>query len=110
MHTHKAELVKMESAITGFLPVVMSKEYDLTIGTFSNTGKFDAESLAISERSPVDLKQVETSHRVAKLYSENGCRDSESEAASWRHSPALQVPISSDRHRIGRITDPRSWL
>jgi hypothetical protein len=67
MRSHKAGTVKMESAITGFLSAVMGKEYDLTIGMFSSTGKFDAETLANLERSFVDLKLVEMPPDMAKL-------------------------------------------
>jgi ABC-type nitrate/sulfonate/bicarbonate transport system substrate-binding protein len=70
MHTHKDDTVKIESDVTGFPPVVMAKEYDLTISMFSETCRFDAESLANLERSFTDLKLVETPPDMAKLYTE----------------------------------------
>ncbi len=70
MRKHKAETVKIESAVTGYSPNVMAKEYDLTIGMFSKDCKFDAQSLANLERSFVDLKLVATPPDMSKLYTE----------------------------------------
>ncbi len=39
MRSHKQETVTMQSAIVGFPPSVMAKEYDLTIGMFSSDCK-----------------------------------------------------------------------
>jgi NitT/TauT family transport system substrate-binding protein len=70
IRTHKAETVKIESAITGFSESVMSKEYDLTNGMFSRDCKFDAESLATLKRSFLELKILSTPPDMSKLYSE----------------------------------------
>jgi NitT/TauT family transport system substrate-binding protein len=70
MRANKAETVRIESAVTGFSPEVMSKEYDTTIGMFSNDCRFDAESLANLKRSFVDLKLVAPTIDMAKLYTE----------------------------------------
>jgi NitT/TauT family transport system substrate-binding protein len=70
MSKNKAETIKIESAITGYPPSVMAKEYDLTIGMFSADCKFDAQSLANLKRSFVDLKLVETPPDMTKLYTE----------------------------------------
>jgi NitT/TauT family transport system substrate-binding protein len=70
MRTHKDETVKIESAVTGFSPEVQAKEYDLNIGGFSNTGKFDKESLTNLSRSFVDLKLLDTPPDMSKLYTE----------------------------------------
>lgn len=70
MRTHKDETVAIESAVTGFPPAVQAKEYDLTIGSFSKTGKFDAESLANLEQSFTDLKLVDGPVDMTKLYTE----------------------------------------
>ena len=70
MRSHKEETVRIESAITGFPPSVMSREYDLTVGMFSNNCKFDAESLATLKRSFVDLKLLKDAPDMSKLYSE----------------------------------------
>jgi ABC-type nitrate/sulfonate/bicarbonate transport system substrate-binding protein len=70
MRKNKAETVKIESAVTGFSPEVMSQEYDLTIRMFSNDCKFDAESIANLKRSFIDLKLVDKSIDMSKLYTE----------------------------------------
>ncbi len=70
MRSHKEETVRIESAITGFPPSVMSREYDLTVGMFSSNCKFDAESLATLKRSFVDLKLLKDEPDMSKLYSE----------------------------------------
>ncbi len=70
MRAHKAETVDIESGVTGFPSAVQAKEYDLTIGSFSKTGKFDADSLANLERSFTDLNLVTTLPDIAKLYTE----------------------------------------
>ena len=42
MRAHKAETVKIESALNHFSESVMSREYDLTIGMFTKDCRFDA--------------------------------------------------------------------
>ena len=58
------------SDVTGFPPAVESKEYDLTIGGFSTTGRFDAESLENLKQSFTDLKLVDAPPDMSKLYTE----------------------------------------
>jgi NitT/TauT family transport system substrate-binding protein len=70
MRSHKEETVRIESAITGFPPSVMSREYDLTVGMFSSNCKFDAESLATLKRSFMDLNLLKDEPDMSKLYSE----------------------------------------
>ena len=70
MRKNKAETVKIESGFTGYSSSAMSKEYDLTIGMFSEDCKFDAQSLANLKRSFVDLKLVDTSPDMTQLYTE----------------------------------------
>ena len=70
MRAHKAETVKIESAITHFDEQVMSREYDLVIGMFTKDCRFDAESLAALKSSFADLKLVEGDPDMAKLYTE----------------------------------------
>jgi len=70
MRAHKNQTVKIESAVTGFSPEVQAKEYDINIGGFSTTGKFDAQSLANLKRSFVDLKLLSTPPDMSKLYTE----------------------------------------
>lgn len=68
IRTHKAETVKIESAITGFPESVMSKDYDLTVGMFTKDCKFDAESLETLKNSFVELKILPTTPDMSKLY------------------------------------------
>jgi NitT/TauT family transport system substrate-binding protein len=70
MRAHKDETVKIESAVTGYTPTAMSREYDQTIGMFGRDCKFDAESLANLERSFVELKLVDTPPDMSTLYTE----------------------------------------
>jgi NitT/TauT family transport system substrate-binding protein len=70
IRAHKAETVKIESAVTGFSASVMSKEYDLTIGMFTHGCKFDAQSLATLKRGFADLKLLDFEPDMAKLYTE----------------------------------------
>ena len=70
MRAHRAETVKIESAITQFDEKVMAKEYDLTIGMFTKDCRFDAESLATLKRSFAELKLLDTAPDMSKLYTE----------------------------------------
>ncbi|HUZ72796.1 MAG TPA: ABC transporter substrate-binding protein [Stellaceae bacterium] len=68
MRKNKAETVKIESKVTGYPVDVQGKEYDLTIGMFSNECTFDAESLANLKRSFIDLKLLSSPPDMSKLY------------------------------------------
>ena len=68
MRAHKAETVKIESAVTHFSESVMSREYDLVIGMFTKECRFDAESLAALKSSFADLKLVDGDPDMSKLY------------------------------------------
>jgi ABC-type nitrate/sulfonate/bicarbonate transport system substrate-binding protein len=70
IETHKAETVKLEAAVTGFPIAVQSKEYDLTHNMFSNTCRFDKQSLANLKRSFVDMKLLPKAPDMSKLYTE----------------------------------------
>jgi NitT/TauT family transport system substrate-binding protein len=70
MRTHKAETVKIESAITGFPESVMAKDYDVTIGMFTKACRFDAESLATLKNSFVELNLLPSAPDMSKLYTE----------------------------------------
>jgi len=54
MRAHKDDAVRIESAINGFSPSVMSREYDLTIGMFRKSCKFDQKALQTLARAFVD--------------------------------------------------------
>jgi ABC-type nitrate/sulfonate/bicarbonate transport system substrate-binding protein len=68
IRSHKAQTVKIESAVTGFPESVMSREYDLTVGMFTKDCRFDEESLATLRRSFVDLKLLSEAPDMSKLY------------------------------------------
>jgi NitT/TauT family transport system substrate-binding protein len=70
IRTHKAETVKIESAITGFSESVMAKDYDLTVGMFTKGCKFDAESLETLKNSFVELNLLPSAPDMSKLYTE----------------------------------------
>jgi NitT/TauT family transport system substrate-binding protein len=70
IRTHKAETVKLESAITGFPESVMAKDYDLTVGMFTKDCRFDAESLETLKQSFVDLNLLPSAPDMSKLYTE----------------------------------------
>jgi NitT/TauT family transport system substrate-binding protein len=70
MKAHKAETVKIESALNHFSESVMSREYDLTIGMFTKDCRFDAESLASLKRSFGEMKLIEGEPDMSKLYTE----------------------------------------
>ncbi len=70
MRTHKAETVKIESAVTGYSQEIMAREYDIAIGMFTSDCKFDAESLEALQRSFIELKLLDTPPDMSKLYTE----------------------------------------
>ncbi len=70
MRTHKAETVKIESALNHFDENVMSREYDLVAGMYTKDCRFDADSLATLKRSFGEMKLVEGETDMAKLYTE----------------------------------------
>jgi NitT/TauT family transport system substrate-binding protein len=70
MRAHKAETVKIESKITNFDEDVMSKEYDLVIDMYVKDCRFDAESLETLKNSFVELKLLDSTPDMTKLYTE----------------------------------------
>ena len=70
IRTHKAETVKIQSAVTGFSESVMEQEYDIVNDMYSKDCKFDAESLATLRRSFIDLKTLNEPPDMSKLYTE----------------------------------------
>jgi NitT/TauT family transport system substrate-binding protein len=70
MRAHRAETVKIESAINHFDESVMSREYDLVIGMYTKACRFDAQSLATLKRSFAEMKLVEGEPDLSKLYTE----------------------------------------
>ncbi len=70
MLTHKAETVKIESALNHFDESVMSRQYDLVKGMYVKDCRFDAESLATLKRSFGEMKLLEGEPDMSKLYTE----------------------------------------
>jgi NitT/TauT family transport system substrate-binding protein len=70
MRAHKAETVKITSAVNNFSETVMAREYDLTIGMYTKDCRFEAEALATLQRSFVEMKLVEGEPDMSKLYTE----------------------------------------
>ncbi len=70
MRTHKAETVKIETALNHFSERVMSREYDLTIAMHTKDCRFDPESLSTLKRSFVEMKLVPGDVDMSKLYTE----------------------------------------
>jgi NitT/TauT family transport system substrate-binding protein len=70
MRSHRAEAIAIEAAVTGFPQRVQEKEFDLTIGMFSDDCKFDADTLANLKRSFADLDLLPTPPDMTKLYTE----------------------------------------
>jgi ABC-type nitrate/sulfonate/bicarbonate transport system substrate-binding protein len=70
MKSHKAETVKIEAKLVGFPESVMSKQYDLVIGMFTDDCRFDKESLANLKKTFVDLKEMPESVDMSTLYTE----------------------------------------
>jgi NitT/TauT family transport system substrate-binding protein len=70
MRAHKAETVKIESAINHFDEDVMSREYDFVIGMYTKACRFDAASLATLKRSFGEMKLIEGEPDMSKLYTE----------------------------------------
>jgi NitT/TauT family transport system substrate-binding protein len=70
MRANKAETVKITSGINQFSENVMSREYDLTIGMHTKDCRFDPESLAILQRSFVEMKLLESEPDMSKLYTD----------------------------------------
>jgi hypothetical protein len=70
MRAHRAETIKIESALNHFSESVMSREYDLVIGMYTKDCRFDAQSLATLKRSFAEMKLVEGEPDMSKLYTE----------------------------------------
>jgi ABC-type nitrate/sulfonate/bicarbonate transport system substrate-binding protein len=70
MRAHKAETVKIESALNHFSDNVMSREYDFTIGMHTKDCRFDPESLSTLKRSFVEMKLVPSEPDMSKLYTQ----------------------------------------
>jgi NitT/TauT family transport system substrate-binding protein len=70
MRAHKAETVKIESALNHFDEDTMSREYDLVVGMYTKDCRFDAESLMTLKRSFGEMKLIESEPDISKLYTD----------------------------------------
>jgi ABC-type nitrate/sulfonate/bicarbonate transport system substrate-binding protein len=70
IRANKAEAVKLQSGITKFSEHVMSRDYDIVIGMYTEDCKFKPESLATLKQSFVDLKLLDEPPDMSKLYTE----------------------------------------
>jgi NitT/TauT family transport system substrate-binding protein len=68
MATHKAEVVKIESIFTGYPENLVAKEYDIDQGMFTNDCRFDAASVEALKKSFMELKLLDSSPDMSKLY------------------------------------------
>jgi NitT/TauT family transport system substrate-binding protein len=70
--THKAETVKIESAVTGFPESVMAQAWDIDMkgSLFVKDCRFDEESRTALKRSLVDLNLMPASTDISKLYTD----------------------------------------
>ena len=71
MKTHKAETIEVTSAvIPGYTRGVSERLYDGLMGQFSTTGRFAPQALEKLRASFIDLKVLEPSADMSKLYTE----------------------------------------
>lgn len=70
MKTHKAEVVQATADNVGYSAAVASKVYDALINKFSTTGRFPERGLEKLHASFVDLKVLDASADMSKLYTE----------------------------------------
>lgn len=70
MKSHKAESVKLASEVLNWSPEVTQRCYDRTIAHFSMNGKFEKPALEKLRTSFIDLKVLDASADISKLYTE----------------------------------------
>jgi len=70
MKSHKAETAKIEAKLVGFPESVMLREYDITIGMFTDDCRFSKESLKNLKTTFVKLKEMPESVDMSTLYTE----------------------------------------
>ncbi len=66
--SHKAEIVKIESAFTGYPENLVAREYDIDQGMFTKDCRFDEESLAALKDSFMELKLLSSPPDMSTLY------------------------------------------
>jgi len=70
MATHKTEIVKIESAFTGYPESLVAKEYDIDQGMFTKDCRFDAEAVEALKHSFMELKLLDSPPDMSKLYTD----------------------------------------
>jgi ABC-type nitrate/sulfonate/bicarbonate transport system substrate-binding protein len=70
MKKHRAETTPVAARVTGYTTGVAERMYDTLIDKFSTTGRFDPQALATLRSSWIDMKKVDPSINIAKLYTE----------------------------------------
>jgi ABC-type nitrate/sulfonate/bicarbonate transport system substrate-binding protein len=70
MKAHKAESVQLASGVLNWSHDVTERCYDRTIGHFSTNGKFEKPALDKLQASFVDLKVLDGTVDISKLYTE----------------------------------------
>ncbi len=70
MKANKAETVKLVAPIMHTSEEIASRDYDDTMPTFSDTGKFEAKPLAVLARSFVQMGALDKEPDMSKLYTE----------------------------------------
>ncbi|HLI20661.1 MAG TPA: ABC transporter substrate-binding protein [Stellaceae bacterium] len=70
LRSHRDEVVKIKAKLTGYSEAVEAKDYDLTLPMYTKTCKFDAEGIATLKQAFVDLKLVDGTPDMSKLYTE----------------------------------------
>lgn len=70
MKGHRAETIKVTSEVIGYSPTVSARLYDTLMSKISTDGKFRHEAMATLKESFVDLKVLEPSADISKLYTE----------------------------------------
>jgi len=70
MKTHKAETVELAARVLNWSPAVTARSYDHVIAHFSIDGKFEPRALEKLRASFIDLKILDSSADMSKLYTE----------------------------------------
>lgn len=70
MKANKAETVKLVAPIMHTSEEIAGRDYDDTMPTFSDTGKFEAKPLAVLARSFVQMGALDKEPDMSKLYTE----------------------------------------
>lgn len=70
MKTHRAETTPIAAKTTGYTAGVAERMYDTLMAKFSTDGRFDPEALKTLRASWTDMKTVDPSIDIGKLYTE----------------------------------------